>query len=130
MKRLFISVPVFLSFTCLKGQDENRVFEKIELNANTNQKAWNEHIRKKSELPDSALRNIPPGTYKVNVLFVIDKHGNVGQVKAKNDPGFGLAKRAVNAISTYHGVWQPANQCGRSVNAYREQTVNFIIPAQ
>lgn len=137
-KKTFISfLPLF--FTVIinaqviekkEKDDDDKVFEKKEVNATTNQKAWNEHMMRKSKLPDSTLKNIPPGTYKVDVQFIIDKHGNIGQVKAKNDPGFGLAKKAVNVISTYEGVWQPASQCGRNVSAYRVQPVTFIIPAQ
>jgi hypothetical protein len=51
---------------------------------------------------------MPPGAYKVDVQFIIDKHGNVGEIKAKNDPGFGLAKRAEKIVSGYNGTWQPA----------------------
>jgi len=137
-KKIFISVLYFFFAVTISAQvidkkkkdDEDKVFEKIEVNATTNQKAWNEHMMRKSKLPDSTLKNIPSGTYIVEVQFIIDKHGNIGQVKAKNDPGFGLAKRAVNVISTYEGVWQPASQCGRNVSAYRAQPVAFIIPAQ
>ena len=129
-RRFFISIFLLALFSNLKAQDKINVFEKVEVNANTNQKAWNEHIMKRTALPDSISKNIPPGIYKVNVQFVIDKHGNIGQVKAKSDPGYGLATKAVNVISTYKGIWQPANQCGRNVNAYKEQPVTFIIPAQ
>ena len=85
---------------------------------------------KKTQLPDSVVKDIPAGTYKVNVQFVVDVHGNLGQIKAKNDPGYGFAEMAVDVISTYNGKWQPANQCGRNVKAYREQAIVFIIPAQ
>ena len=129
-KKLFLAFA-FLFFTILiRAQKEVRVFEKVELEAGTNEKAWAEHIMKKSQLPDSIVKNIPAGTYKVDVQFVIDKHGNIGQVKAKNDPGFDLAKRAENVISTYSGAWRPATQCGRNVNAYRVQPVIFMIPSQ
>ena len=93
-------------------------------------RTWNEHINKKTQLPDSILKNIPAGTYKVNVQFVIDIHGNVGQIKAKNDPGYGLAKKAVNVVSSYKGKWKPANQCGRNVKAYRKQPIVCNVPAQ
>jgi hypothetical protein len=66
----------------------------------------------------------------VNVQFIIDKHGNIGQIKAKNDPGFGLAKRAENIVSSYKGTWQPATQCGRNVNAYRTLPITFIVSSQ
>ena len=124
---LFTSLLFLLPFTVLKAQDENKVFEKVEQNANTNQKTWNEHISKKAQLPDSVIKDIPAGTYKVNVQFVVDIHGNVGQIKAKNDPGYGLAKMAVDVISSYKGKWQPANQCGRNVKSYKEQTITFVI---
>ena len=129
-RKLFTPLLLLIPLTFLKAQDENKVFEKVEINANTNQKAWVEHMSKKTQLPDSVIKDIPPGTYKVNVQFVVDIHGNIGQVKAKNDPGFGLAKMAVEVISTYKGKWQPANQCGRIVKSYKEQPITFIVPAQ
>ena len=127
---IFTSLLFLLPFTVLNAQDENKVFEKVEQNANTDQKTWNEHISKKTQLPESVVKDIPAGTYKVNVQFVVDVHGNVGQIKAKNDPGYGLAKMAIAIISTYKGKWQPANQCGRNVKAYKEQPIVFIVSAQ
>lgn len=127
---IFTSLLFLLPFTVLKAQDENKVFEKVEQNANTDQKTWNEHISKKTQLPDSVIKDIPAGTYKVNVQFIVDVHGNMGQIKALNDPGYGLTKRALNAVSSYKGEWKPANQCGRNVNAYRKQSIVFIVPSQ
>ena len=127
-KHIFISFLFLFPLTVLQAQEENKVFEKVEVNANTNQKEWAAHIAKKTQLPDSAVKDIPAGTYKVNVQFVVDVHGNVGQIKAKNDPGYGLSKMAMNVISTFKGKWQPANQCGRNVKAYKEQAIIFVIP--
>jgi len=86
-----------------------------------------EHFKKHSQLPDSISNTIPAGTYKVSVEFVIDVHGNIGQLKAKNDPGFGLARRAENILRSYKGEWRPASQCGRLVKSYKTQPVVFII---
>ena len=130
MKRIIISILTLSFCIALNAQEDEKVFEKIEVNATTDQKKWNEHINRKSQLPDSILKDIPPGTYKVNVQFVIDVHGNLSQIKALNDPGYGLAKKALNAVSSYKGEWKPANQCGRNVNAYRKQSIVFIVPAQ
>ena len=129
-RRLLGSVLLLIPFTFLTAQDESKVFEKIEVNAHTDQKAWTEHISKKTQLPDSAIKDIPGGTYKVNVRFIVDVHGNIGQIKALNDPGFGLAERAINSVSSYKGEWKPANQCGRNVKAYRKEAIVFIVPAQ
>ena len=127
---IFISLLFLLPITVLNAQAENKVFEKVEQNANTNQKIWAEHIFKKTQLPDSIVKDIPAGTYNVNVQFVVDIHGKIGQVKAKSDPGYGLAKIAVDVISTYKGKWQPANQCGRNVKSYKKQPITFIVPSQ
>ena len=129
-RKLFSAILLLIPFTFLNAQDENKIFEKIEVEATTNQKAWVEHISKKTQLPDSVIKDIPAGSYKVNVQFIIDVHGIIGQIKALNDPGYGLAKRAMYAVSSYKGEWTPANQCGRNVKAYRKQQVVFIVPAQ
>ena len=47
-----------------------------------------------------------------------------------NDPGYGLAKKALNVVSSYKGEWKSANQCGRNVKAYRTQSIVFSVPAQ
>ena len=129
-KYIFIPLLFLFPLTVLQAQEENKVFEKVELEAHPDRKEWAAHISKKTQLPDSVVKDIPAGTYKVSVQFVVDVHGNLGQIKAKNDPGYGLAKMAMNIISAYKGKWQPANQCGRNVKAYREEVIVFIIPAQ
>lgn len=139
MKRKMFSASVLLFFTIISeaqvieekkaGDEEPKIFTKVQIEGNTNPKAWAEHVRKSTQIPDSILKDIPPGTYTVKVQFIIDKHGYIGQVKAKNDPGYGFAKRAERIVLTYNGKWQPATQCGRNVNAYKEQPITFIIPS-
>lgn len=129
-RKFFLSILTYFLFSIVNGQEEEKnVFTKVEIEAHTSHKAWAEHVRKSGQLPDSILKAIPPGTYTVNVRFKVDKHGYIGQVKAKNDPGYGLAKRAERIVLTYNGKWQPATQCGRNVNAYKEQHITFIIPS-
>lgn len=129
-EKIFLSILSFFLISAANAQqEEQKIFTKVENEANTNPKAWAEHITKNIQLPDSALQSIPPGTYKVIVKFIIDKHGEIGQVKVKSDPGYGLAQRAVKIISNYNGKWQPAIQCGRAVSAYREQPITFIVPS-
>ena len=129
-KKLILAFTFSFFVIFITAQREVKVFEKVELEANTNEKTWMEHIRKKTQLPDSNLNSIPAGIYIVNVQFIIDKHGNIGRVKAKNDPGYGLAVRAESIISSYTGTWRPATQCGRNVNAYRTQPIIFVVSSQ
>jgi protein TonB len=111
-----------------KIENEDLVFEKVPIEASTNEKAWADHIKRKTHLPDSIMKDIPAGTYKVTVQFIVDKHGSLGQIKALDDPGYGLAERAEKAVSSYNGVWKPAVQCGREVKAYRKQVILFVVP--
>ena len=123
-------IVLLITFSSLHAQEAEKVFTKVEIESGTDRKHWNEHIRKATQLPDSIKAEIPAGVYKVNVQFVIDVHGNIGQVKAKNDPGFGLAKKAVNAVSSYGGTWKPASQCGRNVKSYKEEVISFSVGDQ
>lgn len=129
MRSVFTSL-FFFFFTITAFSQEEKVFEKVEINVSTDRRIWNEHIRKAINLPDSVKKNIPVGTYKVDVQFIIDVHGNIEQVKAKNDPGFGLARLAEKAVSGYKGSWRSAVQCGRNVKSYPIQSVTFVINPQ
>ena len=130
MSRSILFIAAAFSFSIANAQKEDKVFEKIELEAHTDARQWADHISRKIQLHDSVLRNIPPGSYPVKIQFIIDVHGNLGQIKAMNDPGYGLAQKAVNSISTYKGKWQSANQCGRNVKAYRTEVITFAISDQ
>ncbi len=118
-KPLLLLIIILSSYISFSQEDEDKVFEKVEIIAGTNEKEWNMHIQRYSKLPDSIQQKIPEGTYKVNVEFVIDKFGSLGSVKAKNNPGYDLDKIAEKIIRAYKGKWRPASQCGRDVRAYR-----------
>ena len=74
-KKIFLSA-LLISFAVLSnaqvieskktGDEEPNIFTRVEIEANTNPKAWTEHVKKSTQLPDSALENIPSGTYKIN----------------------------------------------------------------
>ena len=106
----------------------DKIFEKVEPEAGpVDPVAWNKYIQKIAMLPDSLGTQIPQGTYKVTVKFIIDKDGYIGQVEAIHDPGFGLSERAVRMIRNYNIAWRPASQCGRTVKSYRQQAIVFTI---
>lgn len=129
-RKLFISGLLSFSFSilALAQADDEKIFTKVPVEAGTNSKQWADHIRKSVQLPDSLCRSMPPGAYKIKLQFVVDVHGKLGQIKALNDPGYGLAKKAMSILGEYRGKWTPANQCGRSVKSYKEETIVFIIP--
>jgi protein TonB len=88
--------------------------------------AWKRFLERnlKSELP---LDNgAPAGIYSVVVSFLVDKEGNVSEVKALNDPGYGTAVEAVRAIQS-GPKWIPALQNGRNVIYRQKQTITFRV---
>lgn len=133
MRCFFVGILAVVSCHNLSAQqnkkedDIDKVFTKIEIDATTDKKAWAAYIKKAAVLPDSIAATIPAGTYKITIQFIVDKYGNLGEVKAKDNPGYGLAKRAESIISHYEGVWSPASQCGREVKSYKQQVVEFIV---
>lgn len=136
MKRFFFFTGLCFIFFVSNSQvkedkgpcDDVDVSKRFEAEAYTNSKAWTDHLEKKIQLPDSVEARIPPGTYNVSVRFLIDTNGKVRPVQVLNDPGFGLAKILVDAISSYTGEWKPASQCGRDIKAYRTQAITVLIP--
>jgi hypothetical protein len=127
MKKLMAILIMALGYYNSSAQDE-KVFEKVELNAHTDPALLTRHIKMNIDLPDSVVAKIPPGTYKAEVEFIIDVHGYMGQLKLTKDPGYGLGQRAMQIMKNYQGKWQAASQCGRFVKSYLKQPIVFIIP--
>lgn len=69
----------------------------------------------------------PAGTYIVTVDFVIKKDGNVDNVAARNDPGYGTKKEAVRVIEE-SGKWQPAILKNKPVNYKVHERIIFVVP--
>ena len=70
--------------------------------------------------------NAPPNSYTVIVSFLVDKAGNISDVRADNDPGYGTADEAVRIIQK-SPRWIPANQNGRPVLYRQKQPIRFLV---
>lgn len=103
------------------------VFTKIEIEAGTNRQDWDSYMRRSAVLPDSLAKTIPPGTYNVLISFIVNVDATVYDIKADNDPGYGLAPLAVKIFKGYKGKWRSAIQCGRLVRAYKKEPVIFVV---
>lgn len=67
-----------------------------------------------------------PGKYTVRLSFVVNQNGDVENVIAENDPGYGTAKEAVRVIQN-GPKWVPAEQEGKKVNFLVKQTIVFNV---
>lgn len=66
------------------------------------------------------------GTYTTIIQFIVDKDGNVSDIKPLTKVGYGMEEEAVRVISK-SGKWKPAIANGKEVRAYRKQPVTFMV---
>lgn len=110
-----------------KKEDEDKIFTKVEIEAQFpgGPAAWSKYV---TRAISAQLDEFSSGDFGTCVVkFVVDKSGNVSDVQATTMKGTKLAEIAVNAIRK-GPKWTPAQQNGRTVNAYRLQPVTLQNP--
>jgi len=109
-------------------EDYDKEFKTVQIQAKFpgGPDAWMKYLQRnlKSDVPTD--NGAPPGKYTVVVSFLVDKDGNISEVKAENDPGFGTAAEAVRVISR-GPKWIPAVQNGRNVIYRQKQAITFDV---
>jgi periplasmic protein TonB len=111
-----------------KVEDENKVFEKVEIEASVDVKQWRRHLESQLQryIEDAASQGMNPGQYTVQVRFLVEKDGSITDVKALNDPGYGLGKGAEDVVKR-GPRWSPGEQNGRKVRSYHTQPITFVV---
>lgn len=112
-------------------EDENKVFEKVEIEAAVNMSQWRRHLESQLQryIEDAASQGMAPGQYTVQVRFLVEKDGSITDVKALNDPGYGLGKGAEDVVKR-GPKWSPGEQNGRKVRSYHTQPITFVVSEQ
>jgi len=114
------------------GNDSSQVkmFENADIDAYFpgGERAWRQYIEKnlRSEVP--ARNGAPAGIFIVTVQFMVDKHGNVSNVKSLTNNGFGMEQEVIRIVENSLR-WEPASENGKLVKQYREQAVTFVVEA-
>jgi protein TonB len=88
--------------------------------------AWRNYLMKKLNRQLPYKNGAPSGKWRVTVRFVINTNGELTDVVAENDPGFGLATEAVRIIKE-SGTWKPAIQRNRVVKSTYRQPISWIV---
>ncbi len=88
--------------------------------------AWTKYLESNLRTEVPLDNGAPAGRYTVVVSFLVDKEGNVSDIKALNDPGYGTTEEAVRIIKKSK-QWTPAIQNGRSVNYHQQQSITFVV---
>lgn len=87
---------------------------------------WETFLRSNVNSDVPVVNNAPPGTFRVTVRFDVDAEGNVSNVEAVNNPGYGTAAEAVKAIKA-SGKWEPAEKDGKKVASKKKQSIVFQV---
>ncbi len=119
------------SESLVKTEDYTKEFHTVQRMAQFpgGTEAWANFLRHnlRSEIP--AESGAPAGSYTVNVSFLVDRNGNISEVKAISDPGYGAAAEAVRVIQR-GPKWQPAEQNGRPVIYRQLQQITFVVATE
>lgn len=111
-----------------KEDDENKIFEKVEVEAAFpgGEREWRKYLERNLDANTPVDNGAPAGTYTVVIQFIVDKEGNISEVKPLTNRGFGMEEEAVKIIKK-GPKWVPAIQNGRQVKAYRKQPITYVV---
>jgi protein TonB len=114
-----------------KKDDDNTIFTKVEVEATFpgGDAAWKKYLLRTLNANTPVDNGAPEGTYTVYVQFIVDKEGNISDVKALTNYGYGMEDEAVKVIKK-GPAWTAAIQNGRKVKAYRKQPITFVVSAE
>jgi len=106
-------------------QDEKELFIPVEIEAEFKGN-WKEYLERNlnSEIP--IHNGAPVGFYIVIIQFIVGAEGHVMDAKALTTHGYGMEQEALRVIKN-SPPWNPADQNGRKVKAYRKQMITFQV---
>jgi hypothetical protein len=112
----------------LPGAEQIKTPGAVEVEASVDAEAWKSHLEKGLQplVEKAARKGMKPGLYTIQVRFLIEKDGSISDVKALNDPGFGLAEGIVKVIRKAP-KWMAGTVNGSPARSYHSQPVSFII---
>ncbi|MBN8686898.1 MAG: energy transducer TonB [Chitinophagales bacterium] len=114
-----------------KEDDENKIFDKVEIEASFpgGDSKWRQYLERNANGQVATDNGAPEGTYTTVVQFVVDKEGNISDVRALTNHGYGMEEEAIRVIKK-GPKWNAAIQNGRQVKAYRKQPITFRVEAE
>ena len=114
-----------------KEEDENKIFDKVEIEAKFpgGDGKWRQYLERNCNAQVATDNGAPEGTYTTVVQFVVDKEGNISDVKSMTNHGYGMEEEAMRVIKK-GPKWEPAVQNGRQVKAYRKQPITFQVTGE
>jgi hypothetical protein len=115
----------------IPSADSSAVFGKVDFDATYpgGPKAWTAYLIKNLVADVGSRNKAPVGRYTVLVQFVIDLEGNVTEITALTNHGYGMEEEVIRLIGK-SPRWKPAMLGDQPVKAYRKQPVTFVVIEQ
>ncbi len=109
-------------------EDYDKVFTVVQIAAEFpgGLPAWTKYLERNLNRDLPVENGAPPGKYTVTVSFIVSKTGDISDVSAENDPGYGTKAEAIRVI-TKGPKWKPAVQNGRNVIYRHKQSITFVV---
>ena len=113
------------------NEDSLKIYDKVEVEASFpgGIDAWRNYLETNVNPATPAEYGAPAGTYTVVVQFVVDRNGNISNVRPLTRHGYGMEAEVVRIIKR-GPKWVPAMQDGRNVSAYHKQPVTFSVSVE
>jgi TonB family protein len=134
--RLFAQIDTAKKVVILEGikettdddQEAPFIFQKVEFEANFpgGNAGWRKYLERSLNAAVPVENGAPAGTYTVVVQFVVDRAGEISDVRSLTRHGYGMEAEVMRVIQK-GPQWEPAMQNGRPVKAYRKQPVTFSV---
>jgi hypothetical protein len=124
----FFSLISFNLYSQDQVDSTDLVFEKVDIDASYpgGDKEWVRFLQTHLNANVPVDNGAPAGKFTVWVQFIVDKQGNVTEMKTLTHNGYGMEEEVLRILKLVP-KWTPASQNGRYVKAYRKQPVTFII---
>lgn len=90
------------------------------------EKGWRLFLEKNLNPSVPASNRAPAGTYTVVIQFVVDKSGNITQIKPLTTHGYGMENEVIRILKKSPN-WVPAMLNGKPIGVYRKQPVTFLV---
>jgi N-acetylmuramoyl-L-alanine amidase len=112
----------------IKEVGDNKLFTKVEIDPTFpgGAGAWKKYLSKNINASIPVDKGAPTGTYTTYVQFLVHSDGNISDIKALTNHGFGMEEEVIRIIKN-GPRWLPAIQNGKKVNAYKKQPVTFQV---
>ncbi len=110
------------------AKNDNKIFDKVEIEPSFpgGETKWRQYLEKTLETSVPTKKKAPDGAYTVIIQFIVDKEGNISDVRALTNHGYGMENEALRVIKS-GPRWNPAIQNGHQVKAYKRQLITFIV---